>query len=122
MALFNVQLYGGATVVEFTTPSLMDRVDLEQLAIDLYKLIDAEDRRLLILDFARVQYLSSQAIGILLTMHKKLASLKKSKLILCGIGPRLLELIKITRLDAIFSLKADQKEALRLLQREGLCA
>jgi anti-anti-sigma factor len=60
-----------------------------------------------------VQYLSSQAIGIVITMHKKLNSLKNSKLVLCAVNPKLMELIKITRLDRILTIKPSQKEALK---------
>lgn len=113
MSQFITQQYGEYTIVEFTTASLMDRIDLEQLGQDLYRLIDEEDRRKIVLDFERVQYLSSQAIGILLNMHKKLAALKKSKLVLCGVGPRLMELLKITRLDLLFTVKPTQQEAVK---------
>ena len=102
------------TVVEFRTPSLMDPVQLEQVGQALYRLVDAEDRRLIILDFANVQYISSQAIGIVLTMNKKLSSLKRSKLVLCGVGAKLMELLKITRLDRILTIKATQREAVKV--------
>ena len=102
------------TVVEFRTASLMDPVQLEQVGQALYRLVDAEDRRLIILDFANVQYISSQAIGIVLTMNKKLSTLKRSKLVLCGVGAKLMELLKITRLDRILTIKATQREAVKV--------
>jgi anti-sigma B factor antagonist len=102
------------TVIEFRTPSLMDPVELENIGQGLYRLIDAEDKRKLILDFEKVEYLSSQAIGIILTMNKKLAALKHSKLVLCGVGPRLMELLKITRLDRLLTVKPSQKEAVKV--------
>src|SRR5205085_9268476 len=93
-APFNVNQVEKFTVIEFKNPSLMDPLELEQIGQQLYRLVDEEDRRKIILDFERVQYLSSQAIGIVLTMNKKLGSLKNSKLVLCGVGPRLMELLK----------------------------
>jgi anti-sigma B factor antagonist len=99
-------------VVEFRQPSLMDQIVLDLSAKRLYKMIDEEDRRLVILDFEKVQFLSSQAIGILLSMKKKLDALGGSKFVLCGIGPRLAELLKITRLDKVLTIKKSQKEAL----------
>ena len=101
------------TVIEFRTASLMDAMELERLGNALYHLVDAEDKRLLILDFAAVQYISSQAIGIILTLHKKLSALKHSEMILCGVGPKLMELVKITRLDRILKLKPTQREAVK---------
>ncbi len=109
-----VQPFDKFTVIEFRTPSLMDPVELENIGQGLYALIDQEDKRKLILDFEKVEYLSSQAIGIILTMNKKLSALKNSKLVLCGVGPRLMELLKITRLDRLLTVKPSQKEAVKV--------
>jgi len=112
---FIVQPIDKFTVVEFKTPSLMDAMMLEDIGKELYRLVDEEDKRRLILDFEKVQYLSSQAIGIVLTLNKKLTALKNSKFVLCGVGPKLLELLKITRLDRILTIKPTQREALKVL-------
>jgi len=112
-ASFIVQKIDKFTVVEFRVTSLMDPVELENVGQSLYHLVDEEDCRLIILDFEKVQYISSQAIGIVLNMNKKMSSLKHSKLILCGVGPKLMELIKITRLDRILMIKPTQKEAIK---------
>jgi anti-sigma B factor antagonist len=112
---FTVQNVEKWHVVEFKTPSLMDPLILEEIGRELYRLVDEEDRRRVVLDFEQVQYLSSQAIGIILTLNKKLASLKNSKLVLCGVGPKLLELLKITRLDRILTVKPTQREAVKVV-------
>jgi len=111
---FTVSTVEKFTVVEFRTPSLMDQLQLEAIGKSLYRLVDEEDRRKVVLDFERVTYLSSQAIGIVLTMNRKLSTLKNSKLVLCGVGPRLMELIKITRLDKILTIKPSQREAVKV--------
>ncbi len=103
------------TVVEFRTPSLMDPLVLERIGDVVYRLVDAEDKRMLILDFEQVEYLSSQAIGIVLTLNKKLSKLKHTSLVLCGVGPKLMELIKITRLDKILKIRESQREAVKVL-------
>jgi anti-sigma B factor antagonist len=113
---FTVQPFDKYSVVEFRTPSLMDPIILEEIGKELYRLVDEEDRRKLVLDFEKVQYLSSQAIGIILTLNKKLAALKYSKLVLCGVGPKLMELLKITRLDRILSVKPTQSEAVKVFE------
>ena len=112
---FTVNQIEKYTVVEFRTASLMDPVELEKIGQGIYHLVDNEDRRLIILDFEKVQYISSQAIGIVLTLNKKLSALKKSKFILCGVGPKLQELLKITRLDRILTVKPTQREAVRVV-------
>src|ERR1041384_6661742 len=71
----SVQQIGAFTVVQITTISLMDPPMLEDLGQRLYQIVDEQDKRMIILDFERVQYMSSQAIGILLALHKKLSNL-----------------------------------------------
>ena len=109
--IFQRHQSGKYTVIEFVTPSLMDPNVLEQTAQALYKVIDDEDQRKIVMDFGKVQYMSSQAIGIVLAMHKKLNSLADSKLVLCAVGPKLMDLIKLTRLDRLLTIKGTQKEA-----------
>ena len=109
--IFNRQQIGEFMVIEFVTPSLMDPIVLENAAQSLYKIIDEEDKRKFVLDFEKVQYLSSQAIGIVLAMNKKLSTLKDSKLVLCAVGAKLMDLIKLTRLDRVLTIKPTQKEA-----------
>jgi len=114
---FTVQNIEKFSVVEFRTPSLMDAMLLEEIGQELYRLVDEEDRRRLVLDFEKVQYLSSQAIGIVLQLNKKLGQLKGSKLVLCGVGPKLMELLKITRLDRILTVKPTQHEGVKVFDQ-----
>ena len=101
------------TIIQFRLNSLMDPVVLEDLAHKLYPIIDEQDQRRIVLDFERVEFLSSQAIGIVLTIKKKLSTLPGGKLVLCGVGARLAELLKITRLDKMLIIKPTQREAVR---------
>ena len=103
------------TVVEFRTASLMDPVVLDNLGQAIYRLVDVEDRRQMVLDFEQVKFLSSQAIGIILTVKKKLDKLPHGILVLCGVGPTLMQLIKITQLDRVLTIKPSQKEAVKVL-------
>ena len=103
----------GWTVVEFKTHSLMDSLELERIANAIYPLIDEQDKRMIVLDFAAVQYLSSQAIGILLTINRKLTGVPRSKLVLCGVSDKLMQLLKITRLDRVLTIKPTQREAIK---------
>jgi anti-sigma B factor antagonist len=111
---YTVQDVDGFTIVELQTASLLDPILLANLGERFYRLVDEEDHRMLVLDFEKVQYMSSQAIGIIITLHKKLSALPHAKLILCGVGEKLAELIKITRLDRLLTIKPTQKEAIKV--------
>jgi anti-anti-sigma factor len=110
---YTVRQAGKHTVVEFQTASLMNPQDLERVGSQLFAMVDQEKRTHLVLDFAKVKYLSSQAIGIILTLNKKLSggSGGGDNLVLCGVGPQLMQLLKITRLDRILTIKDSQQDA-----------
>jgi anti-sigma B factor antagonist len=99
------------TVIEFRLASMMDPMVLEGIGQSLNKLVDDEDRRLIVMDFTKVEFLSSQAIGIVISLHRKLTALPRSRLVLCGINGKLAELLKITRLDRVLKVKKTQNDA-----------
>ena len=103
----------GYAIIEFQTDSLMNPLELERIGQALYRVVDEGKKSRLLLDFSKVKYLSSQAVGIILTLNKKLSQFADSSMILCGVGPQLLQLLKITRLDKILQIKPTQEEALR---------
>jgi anti-anti-sigma factor len=111
---YSVRQDGTRTVIEFRTESLMNPLDLEKMSASLMHLVDGEHRRQLILDFTPVKYLSSQAIGVILALNKKLGQHEGGKLVLCGVGPQLLQLLKITRLNLVLKVVPSQKEAMAL--------
>jgi anti-anti-sigma factor len=110
---YTVRQSGKHTVIEFQTPSLMNPQDLERVGSQLFSMVDDEKRTHVVLDFGKVKYLSSQAIGIILTLNKKLTggSAGGDGLVLCGVGPQLMQLLKITRLDRILTIKNSQQDA-----------
>ena len=109
-SFFTVRQSKGYAVVEFQTDSLMNPLELERIGQGLYRLVDEAGHHQVVLDFSAVKYLSSQAVGIILTMNKKAAQFPEGRLVLCGIGQQLLQLLKITRLDRLLNIVASQKE------------
>ena len=111
--VYKLRQYGRHTLIAFQTPSLMNAADVERVRTDLIRMVDEEKRTHFVLDFTKVQFLSSQVIGLLLTLNKKLTGTFAggAQVVLCGVSPPLLELLKISRLDRILTIKANQKEA-----------
>jgi anti-sigma B factor antagonist len=103
----------GYTIVDFTTESLMNPLELESIGQAIYQLVDTAKPDKLLLDFTRVRYLSSQAVGIILTLNKKVSQKKGATLTLCGVGPALMQLLKITRLDKILTIKPTLADVLK---------
>lgn len=74
-------------------------------------LID-EDHFHLILDFSRIDYLSSAGMRVLLSASKKLKS-KKGGLILFSLSEDVSEVIKMAGFDKILHICSSEKEALQ---------
>jgi anti-sigma B factor antagonist len=108
---FSVKIRGEFTVVEFQTASLMNAGELERISKALNDLVENDRSGRVVLDFTPVRQLASQAIGIIVSLHKKTAAVKGGKLVLCGLSPQLLQLLKITRIDRLLKIVKDQKEA-----------
>jgi anti-sigma B factor antagonist len=96
---------GMHTLVQFQTESLMSTGDLERIGKSLNRLVDEEHRQSVLLDFTKVRYLSSQAIGMIIGLQKKLSQ-SQGSLELSGVSPQLMQLLKITKLDRIFKIRA----------------
>jgi anti-sigma B factor antagonist len=113
--VYKLRQYGKHTLIVFQTPSLINAADVERVRTDLVRMVDEEKRTHFVIDFGKVQFLSSQVLGLLLTLNKKLTGTLAggSHVVLCGVSPPLLELLKISRLDRILTIKATRKEALK---------
>lgn len=112
-SLYTIQQIDKAAVVHIHAVALMEPADIQTISDGVNDLIDHKNQRKLIVDFDKVEYLSSRAINILLSLKKKLSDVPGGQLVICGVGTRLSELIRITRLDKILDIKASQQEAVQ---------
>jgi anti-sigma B factor antagonist len=114
--LYQLRQYGRQTAVVFKTPTLMNQADVDRLRAELMRMVDEEKRTRLIIDFTEVRFLSSQVVGLLLALHKRVAAAKSAdpgaELVLCGLRPELIDLLKITRIDRLLTIKPTRKEAI----------
>ena len=71
-----------------------------------------EDHFHLLLDFARVDYMSSAGMRVLLSINKKLL-LKKGELVLFSLSDEVNEVIRMAGFEKIFKIFSSEKEALQ---------
>jgi anti-anti-sigma factor len=105
---------GDVTVVGFKDASILDVVVIQRIGRELYKLVDEDQRRKVVLDFGDVRFLSSQALGVLLTLRRK-ADRFKTKIALAAIRPELVKVFRLTNLDQLFDFCADRETAVAKL-------
>lgn len=107
----DIEDVGDVTVVRFVDRRILDENNIQIIGNQLAGLVDEDGRRKIVIDFNDVEYLSSAALGKLITLDKKVRA-AKGKLRLCGIRPEIYEVFKITRLDKVFSIFDDPDKAL----------
>lgn len=102
------------TVVRFKDQKIIDPVAIQELGQELFDLVEKEDRRKIVLNFGNVEFLSSAALGKLITFEKKAKRIGAS-LILTNISPEIFQVFAITNLDKLFKIKDSEADALAIL-------
>ena len=93
------------TVVHFTGCKVsLDEEALYRIHDQLLALADEPSESDLLLDFGNVEYLTSTALGILVSLHKKL--LARGRYMTVGnLSPQVYEVFAVTRLDKFLNLR-----------------
>ena len=102
---------GDVTVVRFRDQKILDDLNIQELGRELSRLVEVENRRRLLLNFSAVEFLSSAALGKLITLDKKVKG-AGGTLKLCNIQPEIYEVFAITKLNRLFDIKEDEADAL----------
>jgi anti-sigma B factor antagonist len=103
---FRIEVVDGVTVVRLAGPKLV-----VEASEPLSSLVDEGGHRRLLLDFAEVRFLSSVALGVLITLKHRVDA-AGGQLKLCRLAPDLLELFRLTRMQELFAIHGDDREAL----------
>src|SRR5215217_5075929 len=107
-----VEHIGDVTVVNFVDKKILDEQNIQIIGEQLFGLVDEEGSRKILLNFSNVEYLSSAALGKLITLNKKLQQ-AGGRLILCNIDAQIFEVFEITKLDRFFKIIKDEQAALQ---------
>ena len=94
---------GSVTVVRFKDQKILDEADIQQLGQELSDVVSSGEHKKLLLNFEAVGFLSSAALGKLISVKKK-ASVAEVELKLCSIKHELMEVFKLTNLDRVFDI------------------
>ena len=105
---------GGVMVVEFKDSKILDETVIQEIGNELFGLVDKQFRPKMLLDFANVDYLSSAALGKLITLHKRVRE-ANGQLRLCNIQSTIEEVFKITRLNKLFNIAKNRDDAIKSL-------
>lgn len=101
---------GNAVVVTFEDQKMLDELTINEIGSQLYTLAANPDASKIVLDFGRVMNMSSVALGMLISLNKKVRE-RKGQLKFCCINPSIQQVFAITRLNEIFQMYTTREEA-----------
>ncbi|MCE5303821.1 MAG: STAS domain-containing protein [Planctomycetaceae bacterium] len=102
---------GDVTVVRFRDRKIVEDLNIQQLGQELFQLVELDNCRRLLLNFSSVEFLSSAALGKLITLDKKMKA-HGGTFKLSNIRPEIYEVFAITKLNRLFDIKDDEADAL----------
>src|SRR5262249_5901686 len=103
---------GDVTVVNFVDKKILDEQNIQIIGEQLFDLVDNQAKKKLLLNFGNVEFLSSAALGKLITLNKKVQT-SGGKLVMCKIAKEIMEVCEITKLDKLFKIYPDEQTALQ---------
>jgi len=107
----DVNEVGDVTVVHFRDQKIIEDLGIQELGQELFQLVEVENCKKMVLNFSHVDFLSSAALGKLITLDKKMKG-KSGALKFCNIRPEIYEVFAITRLNRLFDIKDEEADAL----------
>jgi anti-sigma B factor antagonist len=106
-----VSKQGDVTVVNFVDKKILDEAGIQELGVELFNLVEHDNRKAILLNFSNVEFLSSAALGKLITLDRK-AKAAKARMKMCDIRPEIFEVFQITKLNKVFDIRKAEAEAL----------
>ncbi len=111
-AKLSIRKQESVCIVEFEDRKILEEMVINQILEKLSELVASEPVPKLLLNFRKVEHLSSAALGVLITLNKQVAG-RSGQLVLANIHPQIYEVFKITRLNKLFNIQGTTDEALR---------
>jgi anti-sigma B factor antagonist len=102
---------GDITIVRFCQRRYIDSAEIEELGLELYRVVEDGQCKKLVLDFSSVEMFSSAAFGKLISLNGKVRA-HNGALRLCNIPKQLFDVFRICKLDRIFDVRQDESDAL----------
>ncbi len=103
---FDLEVDNEIAVATFRKEQFTEEDNLEQFGIELFALVDHYQFRKVILNLAKVQFVTSSVLGKLITLHRKLGR-NEGRLVLCDIHGDLKNVLNTSKLLTYFSTARD---------------
>ena len=98
-------------IVSFNDKKILDEASIQELGAELFGLVEQQKMGDILLNFTNVEFLSSAALGKLITLDRKVKA-SKGRMKMCNIRPEIFEVFQITKLNKVFDIRKDETEAM----------
>lgn len=102
-SLLRIERNEGVTVVGFAERTELDSLSSDQVGRELFALVEEEEPPNVVVDLANVDFLSSQAIGVLLTLRLK-AARTGAEVVLAAVPSKFDEIFKLTNFEQLYQV------------------
>jgi anti-sigma B factor antagonist len=109
-----LETQGDAVIARFNRARLSEDDNIEQLGQELLSLVDQYHCRRLVVSLELVEFITSAAIGKLITLHRRLHR-KDGRLVICHAEGAVADVLKTSRLNDYFTIASDTPQAVTLV-------
>ena len=113
--MLDIRRDNGVFVVSFKQASIGGIGEVEKIAETLRELIKDQDVCNMVVDFSTVSFFSSQMLGLLVDIWRRIKD-RGGKLLISGINPQLTRVFRITHLDKLFDFYENPEAAVSALR------
>jgi len=110
-AYFRLETADQAAIVRFSRPTLSEEDNVEQLSLELLRLVDQLGYRRVIISLQNVAWVTSSILGKLIHLHRHLQR-NQGDLVLCEVETNVAEILSTSRLNSYFRISPTVELAL----------
>ena len=109
-----IQSEGTLHVMELRIPDQVDAVEFDKFNEAIPQMLAANADGRWVLDLTRAQYTGSAMLGLMVNVRQRIKSAGGS-LVLCGVSPRLQQILAASSLDRLFRVERARENAVKAL-------
>ena len=107
-----VRTVGSVAVVYFVDSKILEEMQIKWLGNELYELVEDQHKSRLIINFQNIEKFSTALLGKLIGLKRRAAETQGNVKLSC-IPPSVMEIFKVTGLDAAFDIYDDENAAIK---------
>ncbi len=104
-------------VISFTADSISPMTGIEAASEQIGSFVRDNSPQKMVIDFEQVKFFSSETLGLLLDIWRKLQK-DGGEVVISGINPQLHRVFRITNLDKIFKFYPDKNSAVNQFNQD----